>query len=54
MTLLWILGVLAVILIVGSLIYARVGRPSARAAADQQRIEEAERRRRSETPLGPH
>jgi hypothetical protein len=54
MTLLWILGVLAVILIVGSLIYGLVGRPSARAAADRRRIEEAENRRSTETPLGPH
>jgi peptidoglycan/LPS O-acetylase OafA/YrhL len=54
MTLLWILVVLAVILIAGSLIYGLVARPSMRQAAERRRIAEAESRRSPETPLGPH
>jgi hypothetical protein len=53
-SLLGILLVLGVVLVIGSLIYGLVARPSMRDAAEQRRLAEAEQRRSTETPMGPH
>jgi hypothetical protein len=54
LTVFGVLAVLGVILLVGSLIYGLVARPSRRAAADQSRIQEAERQRADNPPRRPH